>query len=96
LRRAARAEEIRREFPFQRLFATMFSILQPRHERTGGGVFLELNVSDPEQMLEKKFLQTCTVRQVRMLREIALELERGQAAVAPMRMRVGRYKLHKA
>ena len=34
------------------------------------GEFLELNVSDPEQMLDK-FLQTCTVRQVRMLREIA-------------------------
>jgi hypothetical protein len=40
-----------------------------------------------------KFLQTCTVRQVRMLREIALEAGRGPAAVAPMRMRVGRYKL---
>jgi hypothetical protein len=62
--RAALAEEIRRE-----VFAAMLSVLQRRHERAGGG-FLEPNVSDPEQMLDK-FLQTCTVRQVRMLREIA-------------------------
>jgi hypothetical protein len=41
---------------------------------------LELNVSDPEQMLDK-FLQTCTVRQVRMLREIALELENARLQV---------------
>jgi hypothetical protein len=72
--RAALAEEIRREVPFERLFAAMLSVLQQRHERAGGGEFLEPNVSDPEQMLDK-FLQTCTVRQVRMLREIALELE---------------------
>jgi hypothetical protein len=67
--RAALAEEIRREVPFERLFAAMFSVLQRWHERP-----VELNVSDPEQMLDK-FLQTCTVRQVRMLREIALDLE---------------------
>jgi hypothetical protein len=72
--RAALAEEIRREVPFERLFAAMF------HERAGGGEFLELNVSDPEQMLDE-YLQTCTVRQVRMLREIALELE--EARLAP-------------
>jgi len=71
--RAALAEEIRREVPFERLFAAMFSVLR-RHQRAGGREFLELNVSDPEQMLDR-FLQTCTVRQVRMLREIALELE---------------------
>ena len=35
---------------------------------------MELNVSDPERMLDE-FLQTCTVRQLRMLRTIALELE---------------------
>ena len=93
--RAALAEEIRRDVPFERLFAAMFSVLQRRHERAGDGEFLELNVSDPEQMLDR-FLQTCTVRQVRMLREIALEAGRGPAAVAPMRMRVGRYKLHEA
>ena len=85
--RAALAEEIRREVPFERLFAAMFSVVRRRHERAGDGQFLELNVSDPEQMLDR-FLQTCTVRQVRMLREIALEAGRGQAAVAPMRMRV--------
>jgi hypothetical protein len=72
--RAALAEEIRREVPFERLFAAMF------HERAGGGEFLEL--SDPERMLDE-FLQTCTVRQVRMLREIALELEE-----ARLRMRL--------
>ena len=72
--RAALAEEIRRDVPFERLFAAMFSMLQRRHERAGGWEFLEPNVSDPEQMLDK-FLQTCTVRQVRMLREIALGLE---------------------
>jgi hypothetical protein len=65
----------------------MFPVLQRQHERAGGGEFLKLYVSDPEQMLDK-FLRTCTVRQVRMLREIALEAGRGQAAVAPMRMRV--------
>ena len=64
----------------------MFSLLQRRHERAADGEFLELNVSDPEQMLDK-FLQTCTVRQVSMLREIALEAGRGPAAVE--RMRVG-------
>jgi len=58
----------------------MFSVLQRRHERAGDGEFLELNVSDPEQMLDK-FLQTCTVRQVRMLREIALELEEARLQV---------------
>ena len=52
----------------------MFSVMQRRHERAGGREFLELNVSDPEQTLDE-FLQSCTVRQVRMLREIALELE---------------------
>jgi hypothetical protein len=83
--RAALAEEIRRDVPFERLFAAMFSVLQRRRERARGGEFLDLNVSDPEQMLDN-FLQTCTVRQVRMLREIALEAGRGQAAVAPMRM----------
>src|SRR6516165_9473434 len=88
--RAALAEEIRRDVPFERLFAAMFSVLQRPHEGTGDGELL-LNVSDPEQMLDR-FLQTCTVRQVRMLREIALEAGRGPAAVAPMRMRVGRYK----
>ena len=93
--RAALAEETRRDVPFERLFAAMFSVLQRRHERAGDGEFLELNVSDPEQMLDR-FLQTCTVRQVRMLREIALEAGRGPAAVASMRMRVGRYKLHEA
>ena len=72
--RAALAEEIRREIPFERLFVAMFSVMQRRHERAGGREFLELNVSDPEQTLDE-FLQTCTVRQVRMLREIALELE---------------------
>jgi hypothetical protein len=85
--RAVLAEEIRRDVPFERLFAAMFSVLQRRHERAGDGEFLEPNVSDPEQMLDT-FLQTCTVRQVRMLREIALEAARGPAAVAPMRMRV--------
>src|SRR6516165_1726825 len=84
--RAALAEETRRDVPFERLFAAMFSVLQRRHKRAEGGEFLELNVSDPEQMLDK-FLQTCTVRQVRMLREIALEAGRGPAAVE--RMRVG-------
>ena len=84
--RAALAEEIRRDVPFERLFAAMFSVLQRRHERAGDGEFLELNVSDPEQMLDR-FLETCTVRQVRMLREIALEAGRGRAAVE--RMRVG-------
>ena len=79
--RAALAEEIRREVPFERLFAAMFSVLL-RHERAGGGEFLEPNVSDPEQMLDK-FLQTCTVRQVRMLREIALELEEARLQVRP-------------
>jgi hypothetical protein len=83
--RAALAEEIRRDVPFERLFAAMFSVLQRRLERAGDREFLELNVSNPEQMLDK-FLQTCTVRQVRMLREIALEAGRGQAAGAPMRM----------
>jgi len=39
----------------------MFSVLQRQHERTGGREFLELNVSDPERMLNE-FLQTCTVR----------------------------------
>jgi hypothetical protein len=63
------------KIPFERLFAAMFSVQQRRHEQAGGGEFLELNVSDPEQMLDM-FLQTCTVRQVRMLREIALELKR--------------------
>ena len=76
--RAALAEEIRREVPVERLLAAMSSVLQRWHEQAGGAEFLEPNVSDPEQMLDK-FLQTCTVRQVRMLREIALELERGQA-----------------
>jgi hypothetical protein len=92
--RAALAEEIRRDVPLERLFAAM-SVLQRRNERAGGWEFLELNVSDPEQMLDR-FLQTCTVRQVRMLREIALEAGRGPAAVASMRMRVGRYTLHGA
>ena len=69
--RAALAEEIRRDVPFERLFTAMFSVLQRRHERAGDGGSLELNVSDPEQMLDR-FLQTCTVRQIRMLREIAL------------------------
>jgi hypothetical protein len=73
--RAALVEEIRCEVPFERLFAGMFSVLQMRHEeRAGGGEFLELSVSDPERMLDE-FLQTCTVRQLRMLRTIALELE---------------------
>jgi hypothetical protein len=63
--RAALAEEIRRDVPFERLFAAMFSVLQWRHERAGDGEFLETNVSDPEQMLDR-FLQTCTVRQVRL------------------------------
>jgi hypothetical protein len=43
---------------------------------------LELNVSDPEQMLDR-FLQTCTVRQVRMLREIALEPEEPKLQLRP-------------
>ena len=68
------------KIPFERLFAAMFSVLQRRHERAGGWEFLELNVSDPEQMLDR-FLQTCTVRQVKMLREIALEAGRGQSDV---------------
>jgi len=72
--RAALAEELRREVPFERLFAAMFSVLQMRHERTRGGEFLEPNVSDPERMLDE-FLRTCTVWQLRMLRTIALELE---------------------
>ena len=72
--RAALVEEIRREVPFERLFAGMFSVLQMRHERTGGGEFLELSASDPERMLDE-FLRTCTVRQLRTLRTIALELE---------------------
>ena len=56
----------------------MFSVLQRRHERAlGGWELLELNVSDPERMLDE-FLQTCTVRQVRMLGEIALEEARLQ------------------
>ena len=41
---------------------------------------MELNVSDPERMLDE-FLQTCTLRQVRMLREIALELEEARLRV---------------
>jgi len=52
----------------------MFSVLQMRHERTGGGEFLELSASDPERMLDE-FLRTCTVRQLRTLRTIVLELE---------------------
>jgi hypothetical protein len=63
----------------------MSSVLQRWHEQAGGAEFLEPNVSDPEQMLDK-LLQTCTVRQVRMLREIALELEEARLAGAPMRM----------
>jgi len=53
--RAALAEEIRRDVPFERLFAAMFSVLQRRHERAGDGEFLKLNVSDPEQMLDEFF-----------------------------------------
>jgi hypothetical protein len=78
--RAALAEEIRRDVPFERLFAAMFSVLHRRHERTGGGEFLELNASDPKRMLDE-FLQTCTVRQARLLREIALELEEAKLQV---------------
>jgi len=72
--RAALAEELRHEVPFERLFAGMLSVLQMRHERTGGGEFLELSASDPERMLDE-FLRTCTVRQLRTLRTIVLELE---------------------
>ena len=72
--RAALADELRHEVPFERLFAGMLSVLQMRHERTGGGEFLELSASDPERMLDE-FLRTCTVRQLRTLRTIALELE---------------------
>jgi hypothetical protein len=60
----------------------------------GGEEFLDLSVSDPERILDE-FLQICTVRQVRMLREIALELEDARILVNhPFFSRRGRRAAH--
>jgi hypothetical protein len=55
----------------------MFALLQKWHERAGGGEALkEADVSDRERLLDK-FLRSCSVQQLELLRGIALKSEGG-------------------
>jgi hypothetical protein len=75
--RAALIEELRRDFPSERLFVAMFALLQKWRERAGGGEALEAaDVSDRELLLDE-FLRSCSVHQLELLREIALKIEGG-------------------
>jgi len=69
-------EEIRREVPVERLFAAMLAVLRMRREKAGWGEAMEVEVSDGDRTLDE-FLKTCSVRQLKLLRGIALELEGG-------------------
>jgi len=71
--RAALIEEIRRDVPFERLFAVVIAVLR---ERSGSDAIELAQMKEPERLLEE-FLQTCTVRQLKLLRQIALNLEGG-------------------
>jgi hypothetical protein len=71
--RAALIEEIRRDVPFERLFAVVIAVLR---ERSGSDAIELAQMKEPERLLDE-FLQTCTVRQLKLLRQIALNLEGG-------------------
>jgi hypothetical protein len=71
--RATLIEEIRRDVPFERLFAVVIAVLR---ERSGSDAIELAQMKEPERLLDE-FLQTCTVRQLKLLREIALNLEGG-------------------
>ena len=66
-------EEIRRDVPFERLFAVVIAVLR---ERSGSDAIELAQMKEPERLLDE-FLQTCTVRQLKLLRQIALNLEGG-------------------
>jgi hypothetical protein len=67
-------EEIKREVPFERPVAAMLAVLRMRREKAGWGEAMEMEVSD--RMLDE-FMKTCSVRQLKLLRRTALELEGG-------------------
>jgi hypothetical protein len=59
-----------REVPPPNLYAAMCAVLQHQHEQAGLGPVLEFEAEDPEALLND-FLLTCSMRQLRLLREIA-------------------------
>jgi hypothetical protein len=69
-KREALIAELRREVPFPNLFAAMCAVLQQRHEQAGLGPVLEFAVDDPKALFDD-FLSTCSMRQLKLLREIA-------------------------
>jgi hypothetical protein len=64
-------EEIRRDVPFERLFAVVIAVLR---ERSGSDAIELAQMKEPERLLDE-FLQTCSAPQLKLLRKVALELE---------------------
>jgi hypothetical protein len=75
--------KLRREVEPDRLFAAMLAVLGHRHRQAGGGEvgevleLPELSEVDEEAMLTD-FLKTCSLRQLRLLRNIAEGLEKAR------------------
>jgi hypothetical protein len=61
--------EIRRKVPMPRLVGAMAAVFQARRERAGLDPD-NFEISEPEKQLDA-FMQSCSIQQLRMLREIA-------------------------
>ena len=72
------AAEIRRTVPKPQLIAAVLMLLRVRHERATGEEKLELWLNDDDlEILVEDEIRRASVRQLKMLREIALSLEGG-------------------
>jgi hypothetical protein len=68
-------EDIRHDVPSERLHSAMLLIWDMLVKADmGGGEFLPTELGPPDQMLDK-FLKTCSVRQLKLLRGLVLKLE---------------------
>jgi hypothetical protein len=68
------ADKIRREVPMLRLVAAMAFIMAHRRERAGINVDELLSMAEADHRLDA-FMKTSNIRQLKMLREIALDLK---------------------
>jgi hypothetical protein len=72
-KRDALADEIRCEVPLPALAATIGFIIQARRERAG--MDPEFSITGDVGQVVDEFMKTATIRQLKLLRQMALDLE---------------------
>jgi hypothetical protein len=73
-KQSALIAKLRQDFPTSLLVAAMGFVMQARRERAGISSDIPLSIAEPEQQLDE-FLNASSIRQLKMLREMAKGME---------------------